>query len=89
MRKAAKAAARGRQNAGVLAAGAKDGPRTILLNAEDVAGNITNPATPISLQIFVDTQGPQVTNVFITNVPAFNIFRGDHGEQRSIDPQRR
>lgn len=53
---------------------AKDGLRTILLSAEDVAGNITDPNANVTLNIFVDTQGPQVTDVFITGNPAFNIF---------------
>ncbi len=53
---------------------AKDGSRRILISAEDVAGNITAPDANEILEIFVDTQGPQVTGVFITDVPAFNIF---------------
>ena len=41
----------------------QDGQRTIFLTAEDVAGNI-NPANGvIRLDIFIDTQGPQVTDV--------------------------
>ncbi|MCG8650173.1 MAG: dockerin type I domain-containing protein [Pirellulales bacterium] len=52
----------------------KDGARRILLSGEDVAGNITAPANNQILELFVDTQGPQVTNVFITDVPAFNLF---------------
>lgn len=45
----------------------KDGLRTILLTAEDVAGNLVGPVTTLSLQIFIDTQGPQVTDVDINN----------------------
>ena len=54
----------------------KDGLRTILLSAEDLAGNITAPAANVTLEIFVDTQGPQVTDVFITGIPTatFNLF---------------
>ena len=52
----------------------KDGLRRILVSAEDLAGNITPPDANEILEIFVDTQGPQVTNVFITGIPAFNLF---------------
>lgn len=52
----------------------KDGERTILLSAEDVAGNITAADANEILDIFIDTQGPQVTDVFITDVPGFNLF---------------
>ncbi len=54
----------------------KDGLRTILLSAEDLAGNITDPNANEILEIFVDTQGPQVTDVFITGIPTseFNLF---------------
>ena len=57
-------------------AGADQGrsPRTILLSAEDLAGNITAPDANETLDIFIDTQGPQVTDVFITDVPGFNLF---------------
>lgn len=48
-----------------------DGTRRILLTAEDVPGNLSAPQ---SLRIMVDTQGPQVTDVFITADPAFNLF---------------
>ena len=46
-----------------------DGVRRILATAEDVAGNI-NPAGGAfaeALVIFVDTQGPQVTGLFLTD----------------------
>ncbi len=46
---------------------AKDGLRTILVTAEDVAGNLVGPPTTTNLQIFIDTQGPQVTDVDINN----------------------
>jgi len=42
-----------------------DGARTISVTAEDLAGNIT-PA-PVTTTIFIDTTGPQVTNVTISN----------------------
>lgn len=56
---------------------ALDGFREILVEAEDVAGNINqvNDATgnvEQSLDIFIDTTGPVVESVFIA--PAFDIF---------------
>src|SRR5207244_190227 len=43
------------------------GQRTLFVTAEDVAGNI-NPATGvIRLDIFIDTTGPQVTDVTINS----------------------
>lgn len=48
-----------------------DGTRRILVTAEDLAGNVSDPQ---SLRIMVDTQGPQVTNVFITADPTYNLF---------------
>ncbi|MDX1946758.1 MAG: DUF4394 domain-containing protein, partial [Pirellulaceae bacterium] len=46
-----------------------DGLRTILATAEDVAGNINalSPLDVTDLQIFLDTRGPQVTDVDINN----------------------
>jgi Ca2+-binding RTX toxin-like protein len=58
----------------VLSLGDIDGVRSILLVAEDVAGNITDLDDPVILDIFIDTQGPQVTDVFITDVPGFDLF---------------
>ena len=48
-----------------------DGLRTLVVTAEDLAGNVSTPnitagSTQV-LQIFIDTQGPQVTGVFISN----------------------
>ncbi|MEM8943849.1 MAG: hypothetical protein AAGD11_01595 [Planctomycetota bacterium] len=40
-----------------------DGARTILVSAEDVAGNTTAAALPLT--IFLDTQGPQITGVSV------------------------
>jgi hypothetical protein len=48
-----------------------DGTRTIHVTAEDLAGNVSASSTML---IFVDTQGPNVTNVQITGHPAFNLF---------------
>lgn len=50
-----------------------DGVRNIFISAEDEAG-VTSNAALTTLQIFIDTQGPQVTNVFITSAPNFNLF---------------
>ncbi|MFK8114092.1 MAG: choice-of-anchor Q domain-containing protein [Rubripirellula sp.] len=51
-----------------------DGLRRIFVTAEDLSGNNSAPNNNSTLEIFIDTQGPQVTNVFITDDPAFNIF---------------
>jgi hypothetical protein len=48
-----------------------NGPRTIEVTAEDPAGNVS-PADTLS--IFLDTQGPQVFDLYITNAPSFNLF---------------
>ena len=52
----------------------QDGQRTIFVTAEDVAGNVTPNNLALALNIFVDTQGPQITNVQITGSPAYNLF---------------
>ncbi len=58
----------------------RDGLRQLLVTAEDVAGNpLPNGANQItagvdSLQIFLDTQGPQITDVTIPDFPDFNLF---------------
>lgn len=49
----------------------RDGVRLITVTAEDLAGNVS-PAQQLS--IFIDTQGPQVTNVQITDDPGYNLF---------------
>jgi subtilisin-like proprotein convertase family protein len=49
----------------------RDGERCLLTTAEDQAGNVSAPSLFV---IFLDTQGPQVTNVYITNRPAYNLF---------------
>ncbi len=51
-----------------------DGLRTFFVTGEDLAGNVTADANADSLQIFIDTQGPQVTNVQITGSPDYNLF---------------
>ncbi len=48
-----------------------DGFRQMAITAEDVAGNESDLQL---LDIFIDTQGPQVTDVFITDFPDFNLF---------------
>ena len=51
-----------------------DGLRRILLTAEDLSGNVTPSDMVATLEIFVDTAGPQVTNVSITGNPAYDLF---------------
>src|SRR5262249_22374078 len=48
-----------------------DGLRVMPATAEDRAGNVSAVGT---LNLFVDTQGPQVTGVFITAFPDFDLF---------------
>ena len=50
-----------------------DGLRTILISAEDLSGNVT-PGLVERLDIFIDTAGPNVTDVFITTAPTYNLF---------------
>lgn len=57
-----------------LAATDLDGVRPILIQAEDVAGNISPDSAATRLTIFVDTQGPQVSDVRITGNPTFDLF---------------
>jgi hypothetical protein len=54
---------------------AKDGLRRLLVTAEDRAGTVTAPER---LDIFVDTQGPQITAVEINSQGnSFNLFNPD------------
>jgi hypothetical protein len=48
-----------------------DGVRHLFVTAEDLAGNVSDE---VAFDIFLDTQGPQVTGVFITDVPDYNLF---------------
>ena len=50
------------------------GPRTILAVAEDLAGNRTAENLIDTLQLMIDTQGPIITGVAITQVPAYDLF---------------
>ena len=52
----------------------QDGLRTIYMTNEDVAGNVTGDGSADVLNVFLDTAGPQVTNVQITGSPAYNLF---------------
>jgi subtilisin-like proprotein convertase family protein len=57
----------------------RDGLRRLLVTAEDVAGNPMPMNNAIAdgvdeLQIFIDTQGPQVTNVQIEDFPEHDLF---------------
>ena len=49
----------------------EDGERTLRFRAEDIAGNVTEN---MELKIFLDTQGPQVTDLQVTGSPAFDLF---------------
>ena len=55
----------------------KDGERHIFVVATDLAGNAT-PAPgavgAVTMTIFEDTSGPQISNIFITGSPTFNLF---------------
>ena len=51
-----------------------DGTRTIFMITEDIAGNISDAADAETLDIFVDTRGPQVAGVQITTAPAYDLF---------------
>lgn len=58
---------------------ALDGERSIFITAEDQAGNFI-PLTPpdvaaeMMLDIFIDTQGPQIDAVQIDGAPGFDLF---------------
>ncbi|MBC7816423.1 MAG: hypothetical protein IAG10_05975, partial [Planctomycetaceae bacterium] len=49
----------------------KDGLRGISATFEDLAGNVS---VPVTLNTFIDTQGPQVTAVQITSALAYDLF---------------
>jgi len=56
-----------------------DGLRRLLVTAEDVAGNPMPMSNEIregvdELEIFLDTQGPQVQDVFLTDFPNYDLF---------------
>ena len=57
----------------------KDGLRSLLVTGEDVAGNpmpmngVINTGVS-KLDIFIDTQGPQVNDVFITGQQQYDLF---------------
>lgn len=51
-----------------------DGLRTIFVTAEDLAGNVTDPAAADVLEIFLDTRGPQVLNVTTPDDPDYALF---------------
>ena len=53
---------------------AHDGPRSIYMTAEDLAGNVTPDAAADLLNIMLDTSGAQITNVEITGSPLYNLF---------------
>ena len=51
-----------------------DAVRPFLVQAEDLAGNLSVDAAATQLSIFIDTQGPQVTDVRITGNDTFDLF---------------
>lgn len=58
---------------------ARDGLRRLLVTAEDYVGNVNQVDDGIGdadqvLEIFLDTQGPRVTSVFITDAPDYHLF---------------
>ena len=58
----------------VAALGRYDGSRTVFATAEDVAGNTTDPINAARLNIFIDTQGPQITDVQVAGAPTYDLF---------------
>lgn len=54
----------------------EDGLRTIFATAEDLAGNVTPEEDAAVAEIFLDTEsvGPQITAVFVTSEPAYDLF---------------
>ncbi len=57
----------------------RDGLRQLLVSAEDVAGNVNLPDDGVAdglqvLELFIDTQGPQVLDVTVTDTPAYDLF---------------
>ncbi|MEN1679583.1 MAG: Ig-like domain-containing protein [Planctomycetota bacterium] len=56
-----------------------DGERPLLVTAEDLAGNVNGTMDGIgddqqSLDIFVDTQGPRIESVTVTDSPSYDLF---------------
>ena len=49
----------------------RDGVRRMTATAEDLAGNVSDPA---AVNVFVDTQGPQISSVSISTAPAYDLF---------------
>ncbi|UUO07762.1 Ig-like domain-containing protein [Blastopirellula sp. J2-11] len=48
-----------------------DGIRQIVVTSEDLAGNISSVTT---LEMMIDTQGPQIENVSVTGSPDYDLF---------------
>ena len=51
-----------------------DGLRRLLVTAEDLAGNLKSGGAAQALDVFLDTQGAQVTNVQITSALTYDLF---------------
>ena len=65
-----------------------DGLRTMFVVAEDLAGNVNLPDDLVQerLRIFIDTQGPRITSVFITDVPAYDLFNPKGPDANAAGP---
>ena len=66
-----------------------DGLRQIAATAEDVAGNVcVNGPMPMAtfLDIFLDTQAPQIENVSLTGNPAYDLFDPKPSEDGPTPP---
>lgn len=51
-----------------------DGPRTVLVQSEDVQGNRSADDLALRLDFFIDTTGPQITDVYPNDQPDFDLF---------------
>jgi len=68
-----------------------DGIREILVTAEDVAGNVNQVDDQVgdeeqTLDIFIDTRGPQVEEVNITGEEAYDLFNPKGGDDPDEGP---
>ena len=61
-----------------------DGLRTVFVTAEDVAGNVSTVNAASTFQFFLDTQGPQVNGVFITDADLVGL---DFMANAGFDPR--
>jgi hypothetical protein len=52
----------------------EDAPRIVLASAEDLAGNVYFGDQDLELAAFVDAAGPQITDVYVTSDPDYDLF---------------